>query len=165
MKKHIAFSLAALLAAAPVLAGTPYVGVDAGRTTLSEADVSGNGAGVYGGYRFNDSFALEAGYRRLFSETVTELGVPVKIKGSALQASLVGYLPVAQDLSLFGRLGVNRLKAEASAFGNRASDSETKAYWGVGAEYAVTPSTALRLEFQKPDSDARTVSLGVKVSF
>ncbi len=165
MKKFAPLLLAAVLAA-PAFANEGAVfGVDYGRTKVSDTDISGNGFGVFGGYRFNETFAAEVGYRKLFNETVRVLGVPVNLKGTAVQASVLAYLPVGSDVSLFGRLGYNRLKGEGSAAGFRTSESETKALFGFGAEYAFTKNVNARLEYQKLDSDTSALVLGVKFGF
>jgi OOP family OmpA-OmpF porin len=161
----IALGAAALLAVAPAFGGDAVFGVDAGHTKVSDTDIKGSGLGVYGGYRFNDSYAVEFGYRRLFSETTNMFGPPVKITGSTLQASVLGYLPLGNDFSLFARIGYGQLKAKATVAGSSADDSEGKTLFGLGAEYAFSKSTALRLEWQKPASDTTTWSLGLKFSF
>lgn len=165
MKKFAPLLLAAVLAA-PAFANEGAVfGLDYGRTKVSDTDISGGGVGVFGGYRFNETFAAEVGYRKLFNDTVRELGVPVNLKGTALQASVLAYLPLGGDVSLFGRLGYNRLKAKASAAGFSASDSDNKAMFGFGAEYAFTKNVNARLEYQKLDSDTSALVLGVKFGF
>lgn len=164
MKKILALALVAGFSL-PALAGDYYVGADLARTRISDADLSGNGGSLFGGYRYNDSLAVELGYRRLLSKTLVEMGVPVKLKANALQLSALGYVPLSTDLQLFGRLGANRIKAEGSAGGFRASDSETKLLVGVGLEYDLSKAVALRVEFQKPASDARVFAAGLNLRF
>ncbi len=165
MKKFAPLLLAALLSAPALANEGAVIGIDYGHTKISDTDLSGNGLGVFGGYRFSDSVAVEFGYRQLFNSTTRDFGTPIKLKGTALQASVIGYLPLGKDLSLFGRLGYNRLKAEASAGAASASSSDNKALFGVGAEYAFASNVAGRLEYQKPASDTSSVLLAVKFSF
>lgn len=167
MKKILvlaAIGLAASLPAAANPAGL-FLGVDYGRTSVSGFDLDGNGYGLYGGYRFNESVAVELGYRHLFKETVRTFGVPVELKGTSVQASVVGYLPLGNDFSLFGRLGYNELKAKAGASGRSVGEDQSGTLYGIGAEYAVNKNVAVRFEFQKPASDTRVVLLGAKFSF
>lgn len=167
MKKQLALMAIATMLAAPALAAEGgVIGFDYGNTKLEDDGLkaSGSGAGVYGGYRFGDSFAIEAGYRRLFSDTVRFAGQSVKVTGTTFQASVLGYLPLGSDFSLFGRIGAGNLKAKASGPGGVASDSDTKALFGLGLEYDFSKSVALRAEFQKPASDTRTISVGLKFS-
>ncbi len=74
-------------------------------------------------------------------------------------------VPVATDLSLFGRLGINNIKIKASSNAARASDNETKALFGIGARYAVSPQVGLRVEYQKPASDFSVISAGIDIRF
>ncbi len=165
MKKFAPLLLAALLSA-PAMANEGAVfGLDYGHTKISDSDISGNGLGLFGGYRFSDSVAVELGYRQLFNETTRDFGTPVKIKGTALQASVLGYLPLGKDFSLFGRLGYNRLKAKASAGVASASSSDSKALFGVGAEYSFTSNVSGRFEYQKPASDTSSLLFAVKFGF
>lgn len=166
MKKYLLATTAALaLATAPAMAGDAYMGVDLNRTELDGLDGSGSGWNLYGGYRFNDSFAFEAGYRRLVNKTLSDFGTPVKLTGNALQASVLAYVPLGADFSLFGRLGVNRLDAKATVNGFTAKENDTKAMFGVGLEYSLSKAMALRAEFQKPSSDTEVLSLGLRFNF
>ncbi len=131
-------------------------GMDYGRTSVSDSNLGGNGLGLYLGYEFNDTISAEVGYRRLFDD-----GARV----SAVQASVVGSVPLGQDFRVFGRLGYNRLDAKASGPRGSASADDSGALVGVGAEYAFNKSVAARLEVQKPASDTQTVLLGFKFSF
>lgn len=162
MKKILALALVAGFSL-PALAGDYYVGADLARTRVSDADVSGNGGSLFGGYRYNDHLGVELGYRRLLSKTVTEMNVPVKVKADAVQLSALGYVPLSTDLALFGRLGVNRIEIEGSAGGFRAKDSDTKLLAGIGMAYDLSKAVALRLEFQKPASDARVFAAGLQI--
>lgn len=166
-KKLFTLGLASLLAVSPAVAGEAIFGIDAGKTKVSDTGINGSGLGIYGGYRFNDSYAIELGYRRLFKESNQMLGVPgaLELTGSTLQASVLGYMPLGGDFSLFARLGYGQLKAEARFNGSTAKDSEGKTLFGLGTEYAFNKNTALRLEWQKPASDTTTWSLGLKFSF
>jgi OmpA-OmpF porin, OOP family len=164
MKKIVVLSLAALLAGS-AMAGDAYIGVDVANTKVSDLDLSGTGLGVYGGYRMNDSLGFELGYRRLFNETVREQGINVKLKATALQASALFFVPVGADTALFARLGVNRLEAKVSIQSFSEKESETKGLFGLGLDYSFSKSTAMRVEFQRPDSGTNVLSLGVKFSF
>lgn len=166
--KNCSAALAILLATAmPALASEPgpFIGLDYGHTSIADSDFGGNGFGAYAGYRLNESLAFEVGYRHLLDDAISAFGTTVHLKATAVQASVIGYLPLGHDFTLMGRLGYNRLKAKASGAGGSASESEGRALFGIGVEYAVSPSIALRLEVQKPASDTRVVALGAKFSF
>lgn len=155
----------ALIAAAIALpaAAQGYVGIDAGRSRVSDSGLkwSGSGAAIFGGWQVNDALAIEAGYRNLGSDKVQG----IHVKANSLQLSALGMLPLSKEASLYGRLGINTLKAEASANGFTAKASETRALIGAGMRYAVTKGVSLRLEVQKPDGDTTTLAGGVEFRF
>lgn len=163
MKKAFAIGLAALLSTSVFAQG--YAGFDLGQGKLSDPDLKGTGFNVYGGYRMNESLGFEAGYRRILSDNITVYSTKVNAKVNGFQASVLGFLPLGQDVALFGRLGVNRLSAKATSSGGSSSDSDTKALVGVGLDYAMSKEVALRAEFQKPASDVQVLSVGLKFNF
>jgi len=66
---------------------------------------------------------------------------------------------------VYGRLGVNRIEAKATAGGNSAKDSTTKALFGIGLRYAVSKEFGLRAEFQKPESSTNVLTVGADIRF
>lgn len=173
MFKKIAAASALLIASSAAFAAQPntfYAGADVGKTKVDDVSKRDTSVGGFVGYNFHQNFAVEAGYRRLADYDIY-VGSPSTafMEGSAkvdqAHLSLVGSLPVAQNLSLYGRLGVNRLEAKVSSAGFSAKDSTTKALYGVGLSYAFTPAVSARLEVQKPASDATNLSAGVAFQF
>jgi OOP family OmpA-OmpF porin len=173
MFKKIAAAAALLIASSAAFAAQPntfYAGVDAGRTKADDFSDRDTSVGGFVGYNFHQNFAIEGGYRRLADFDIY-VGAPSigfvdgKAKVDQAHLSLVGSLPVAQNLSLYGRLGVNRLEAKVSSAGYSAKDSTTKSLYGVGLNYAFTPAVSARLEVQKPSSDATNLSAGVAFNF
>jgi OmpA-OmpF porin, OOP family len=162
MKKIIALALAATLAA-PAFASEFYIGGDVGqnRTDFGGVTFKGTGFNVYGGYQLTPSIAFEAGYRSLGDDTKYD----VKLEGSAVQASALYQLPLSSQVSVFGRLGVNRVEVKASVYGYSGKDDETKAFFGLGARYALNKQFGLRVEFQKPHSDVEIFSAGIDYRF
>jgi len=156
MKKHVL--LAALMAA---LSGgamaQAYMGVDVGSTKIDDLG-SKSSFGIYGGYAFSKTMAAELGYRKLGTYDV--LGVPVK--ASSIQLSGILGAEVKEGFVVYGRLGMNQLKAAVSGFG---SDTSTKVLWGLGMDAKLSGNTAARIEYQKPASDTGTLSVGLKFSF
>ena len=176
MKKLMAIALAAAWAA-PAFAGDFYAGADIGRDKIDGFSQSVNGTlitmqdwkaatyALFGGYTINENLALEVGYRSLGKGSATVLGKTAEMKSSALQLSLVASVPVAQDISLYGRLGVNRIKVTAEYAGNSSSASESKALVGFGAAYALSKQASVRVEFQKLASDVSSLTTGVTFAF
>lgn len=173
MFKKIAAAAALLAVSSAALAGQPntfYAGADVGKTKVEDFSKRDTSVGGFVGYNFHQNFAVEAGYRRLADHDIY-VGTPGtgfadgKAKLDQAQLSLVGSLPLDQNFSVYGRLGVNRLEAKVSSAGYSVKDSTTKALYGVGLSYAFTPAVSARLEVQKPASDATNLSAGVAFQF
>jgi len=117
---------------------------------------------LFGGYQFNKNFALEGGYFNLGQFAYTATTVPpgtligdIKLQGLNLDA--VGTLPITEKFSVFGRVGVNYAEAKDSFGGTGAvhvtnpnpSKRDTNYKFGVGLQYALTESLAMRAEVER----------------
>lgn len=117
---------------------------------------------VFGGYRFNQNFALEGGYFDLgefgFKATTVPAGTlrgNIKLKGVNLDA--VGILPLTEKFSAFGRIGVNYARARDSFTGTGAvvvsdphpSERDTNYKYGLGLQYDFTESLGVRAEAER----------------
>ncbi len=168
MIKHIA-AAAALLAASAAFAaqpGTLYAGVDVGATKMDDVSGRSSSAGAFVGYNVHQNLAIEAGYRRMGEFSLYAYGTYSDVDFDAASVSLVGTLPLGAGFSLLGRVGYNRLEAQAKVRGygtGKAHDSGTLA--GIGLGYAFTPKVAARLELQRPGSDVSNLSVGVSYQF
>lgn len=162
-KKIIATAALATLASSAFAAqpGTFYAGVDGGVTKIHDLDDNKGSFGGFVGYNFNENFATEIGARRLGSWTIEG----VDLDADQYAASVVGTWPLQQNFNVFGRLGYNKLKAEASYRGASVDDSDSGVLYGVGVGYNFTPTIAGRIEFQKPSSDSHNVSASVVFQF
>lgn len=172
MFKKIAAATALILASSAALAAQPgsfYAGADIGQTKVEDFHQRETGYGAFVGYNFHENFAVEAGLRRL-ADYELFIGAPSgSVEGeqrvNQAHLSVVASLPVAERLSVFGRLGVNRLDAKVSGPGYSFKHGDNKALYGVGMSYALTPAVSARVEVQKPASDATTVNAGVAFQF
>jgi len=159
-----------------------YIGANIGqsRAKIDDAQISSNllGAGftttsisdddhktgykIFGGYQFNQNWALEGGYFNLGTFGFTATTLPpgtlsgnTKITGENFD--LVGFLPFTQNFSGFGRIGVIDSNASDNFAGtglvstNNPSPSERKFNYkyGFGLQYAFTQSLAMRGEFER----------------
>ncbi|WP_020653400.1 porin family protein [Massilia niastensis] len=163
MFKHIAVAAALVISSSAFAAapGTFYAGVDAGETKFKDWSDRETSYGFFAGYNFLPNVALEGGFRRLGEADA--FGVDVKADQVAL--SLVGSLPIATNLDLYGRLGYNRIDVDVKSRGFSGSDSESRALYGIGLGYAFSPQISGRVEVQKPTSDTTNVSAGVVFNF
>lgn len=141
---------------------------------------------LFGGYRMNRNFALEAGYFDLgkFGFTATTLPAGtlngrIKIKGVNLD--LVGMLPITEKFSAFGRVGVNRAEARDTFTGTGAvrvlnpnpRKRDTNIKFGLGLQYAFSDAFAVRAEVERyrindavgNDGDIDLASIGLIYRF
>ncbi len=134
--------------------------------TLNGNPTSGSavGAKLYGGYQLTPNFAVEAG--------LTELGAVNNAAGQVdsygTYVDAVGILPLSPQWNLLGRVGVAHMAVNTPS----GDDSGNGLKVGLGAEYALTKTVAIRGEWEryqlnafgdKPNADQFT--LGLKVGF
>jgi len=156
-------------------------------TTSMTDDHRDTGYKVFGGYRFNRYFALEAGYFNLgqfgFTSTTTPAGTltgEIKLQGLNLDA--VGILPLAESFSVFGRVGWNYAEARDNFTNTGAvavptdpnpSKRDTNYKLGLGLQYNFTESLGMRAEVERyrindavgNRGDIDLVSVGLVVRF
>lgn len=187
MKKLHALCLASLaaLGSPQVLAqneGHFYGGVGAGRSQSKIDDNRINaaliGAGatsvtithyqrdatykLFGGYQFTPYLGLEAGYFNMgefgFKSTTTPAGtLDGRIKLDGLNVDLVGTLPVNDQLSVLGRVGMIRARARDTFVGTNAvsvsnpnpETTQQNYKAGIGFAYKFSPSMTLRGELER----------------
>lgn len=134
-----------------------------GFTTTSISDDDRDvGYKLFGGYRFQKHFAVEAGYFDLGNFGFTATTMPpgtlngeIKLKG--LNVDAVGMLPINDRFSAFGRVGLIYAQAKDSFSGTGAvnvldpspSESGANYKFGLGVQYDVTDVLGLRLEAER----------------
>jgi OOP family OmpA-OmpF porin len=164
MFKKIAAAAALAFAATSAFAAAPtafYGGLDVGSTKIDGLDDNKASVGGFLGYGFTQNFAVELGYRQLGKWDV--MGADLTAKQAHL--SLVGSWPLSPQLDVYGRLGYNQLRAEAS-YGNYTYGEDTSTgLYGIGLNYNFTPTVSGRIEAQKPSSDSTNINVGVVFKF
>jgi OOP family OmpA-OmpF porin len=174
------------LASSATYLGT--LGVTGITYSKSETDT---GYKLFLGYQFNPNFGLEGGYANLGEFDAkfngTYLGVPgtitAKADVDAWFLDVVGTAPLSREFSIFGKIGYNSVRADATGtvswagFTNSISESNTNSgvHFGVGATYAFTPQVVGRLEWERftgvkatsqgSDKDVDLWSVGLQVRF
>ena len=164
MLKKIAAAAALALMASSSFAAAPtafYGGLDVGSTKIDGFDDNKTSFGGFLGYGFNQFFAVELGYRQLGK---WDFG-PVELKAKQTHLSVIGSYPLNAQLDVYGRLGHNNLRAEASAGGVTYGDDTDGGLYGIGLNYNFTPQLSGRIEAQKPSSDSTNYSVGVVWKF
>lgn len=172
MKKQLVVLSLFAVASMPAAASGFYLLAEAGQskfTIESESDTE-NVIAIGGGYKFNETFALEVAYRDLgeFKDGYREdydngdyEQFDFAVSFSAVQASLVANFPVGESASIYGRLGMADLEVEVTATDRGVWDgeaysesgtvtlSDNKAVYGAGFKYTFNPSFAGRLEYSQ----------------
>ena len=139
-----------------------YARVDLGRSTfglsnaqaLAGSDRHDQAAKVFGGYRFDETFGVEAGYAALgsFRENVNVGGVNAQQDGKARSVfgAATGRLPVGESFALHGRLGLSSGKVSGTNVlpaSDNVMGSKTSVLLGLGAEYRPKPNIALTVNY------------------
>jgi len=175
----LAAAMVALPAAAQMNMSAVYIGGSIGQSTMDE-QCEGVTAGVscddkdtawriLGGYQINRNFAAELGYHNLGEAKASAAGVEAKVKMSVWELVGVGMLPLGNQFSAYGKLGLIYGTAEGTSnVGISADESGMGWTWGLGGQFNVTRNLGLRLEFQQykdvggdeGGGDANVISLG-----
>jgi OOP family OmpA-OmpF porin len=189
-----AVAVAALGTVAQPAAAQWYVGASAGATSTSLKEsyvpVSGTTANSYSkderdtgyklqlGYRANDYFAVEGGYVDLGKFSITN-NVTAPFVGSLTGSGkadgwdvfAVGFVPLSNGFSLFGKLGAIRstVKADYSttgavflAPGVTPSRKNTEWNWayGLGVQYEINQTLSVRGEWERYDKLGKEGGIG-----
>jgi OOP family OmpA-OmpF porin len=133
-----------------------------GLTTSSSIDRHDTGYSLNLGYLFNPHFAVEGGYvdfgKFNFNSAVsapTADTINGNYKAHGYNLSAVGIVPLNQGLSVYGKAGAFRSRAELDANStgmvpvSGASDWETHPTFGIGAGYDFTKNIIGKLEWNR----------------
>ncbi len=169
----VVLGVVGMFVATSSIAGEGYVGVSTGILNI-EDDSAGSGfsdtpfsAKVFGGYEFNEYFAVDVAYFSTLQDAEDNVfGVPVEISLDGFTIRGVGAYPLSDNFSILGSIGFWDGDAEASALGVSASASEDGITLGVGGKYRFE-SVSIRGEFEWFDSEDSiwSILVGVQVNF
>jgi OOP family OmpA-OmpF porin len=122
------------------LGSSHYKGDDIGGLATDRSDTGGK---IYGGYSFTPNLGLELGYAQLgkFSSPAGEL----KARGTYLDA--VGTVPLGNNFSALGRVGIFGGRAENSFTGT--TDTGTNLKVGAGVQYDFDKNFGVRGEWER----------------
>ncbi len=146
MKKIIALAALAVIASTASAADAGlYVGGDIGSTKFESGGESENKTsfGATLGYTLNDYVAFELQVRRLGEWKIEG----TKVTANAVQASVLGILPIANGFSAYGRLGYGRNSLDVTYNKTDVSVNNNEFLVGVGAAYHFTKNLSARAEY------------------
>ena len=125
-----------------------YIGAEVGKTDVDGAD-DDMGFKLLGGFRFHPNIAAELGYGMLYDKGGVEV--------TALEVVAVGMFPVANQISIIGKLGFANVEI--------GSRDDTEITWGLGAQYDVNRNLGLRALWQRYETDATVDFLAIGVTY
>jgi OOP family OmpA-OmpF porin len=186
MKQQFIAALIGAAIAFPVAAQAEgyFVGGNVGRSE-QKLDAPGfslkdNGTGfkLNGGYQFTANYGVEVAYVNFGKAEIKNDGGYIKSEPQTVFVAATGTLPLNNEFSLFGKVGIaqNHVKVTARAPGVNSSDSEnrTTAVFGIGAAYQLNKNVSFVAEYEnfgkiakdEPVSlKADMLSVGVRYSF
>ena len=153
MKKLLAaayLSCFALPAAAQIDSSALYLGGSLGRSHFTDICSFGPSStckdrdtewSMFAGLQFSRYLAIEAGYRDFGHADLDS----TSFKANAMEADLVGSLPLRGGLGIIGRVGAFNGKLK----GGGVEEKTVNATFGWGVYYDVNPTTGFRLEWQR----------------
>lgn len=127
---------------------------DDGQLRGTNLDDSDNGLHAFGGYRFNQYLAAELSVRDLGEYTARGAGYSYSSEFSAVTIGAVGFLPLGDRFSLYGRVGAGAVSLDEKLTGNglRISDDDSGSTVTLGAGVEFRPfghdGLALRLGWE-----------------
>lgn len=111
---------------------------------------------VFGGYEFNNTYGIEAGYTDFRSSDFTYATPTGSANGSAdgeaYYVAGKANLPLNDSLAAYGKLGIQNTHRTATAFG---STNDTGVYGAVGLQYNINKNVALTAEYERYGKDAK----------
>jgi OOP family OmpA-OmpF porin len=114
---------------------------------------------AFGGYQFNQYLGMEAGYFNLgefgFKSTAPAGTLDGRIKVDGMNIDLVGTMPVNDQLSVLGRIGVHNARTREAFTGTvvlnnpNTENKDTNYKAGIGFSYKFSQSMNLRGELER----------------
>ena len=155
-----------------------------GATTCDEKDSAWR---IFGGYEFNRNFALEFGYANLGEATASGnvppfTNVNARFETTAFDLTAVGILPLNNQFSVFGRIGLYRAETDLTGSATLGSvvipvsegESNMDLTFAVGARFDITRNFSIRAEWQRyqdvgggdtGEADVDVMSIGLMYRF
>lgn len=142
--------------------------VPQGFSSSHKEDQDRLGLKLYGGYQFNDNFAIEGGYAYLnknklslaFQKAGDKLNGQLQTKLHTLFVTANGIIPLNDSFAVFGKAGLAWMHAKNEASINLSSSNDSThvskkgnrnsvtPVIGAGAEWKLNKSLALRAEYE-----------------
>ena len=139
--------------------GSSYIDVGVGKSDFS----LGNGVGIFGSDQGDTSYSLRGG--RYFSDNwgmelgYTDFGsvgrAGGRTKADGINISLVGKMPLSPAVNLLGKIGTTYSRTDVSSDPSSGvaagSENGFGLSYGIGVEYAFTPTWSAALQYESHD--------------
>jgi OOP family OmpA-OmpF porin len=156
-KLKMVFIAAVALAASAAAQAQFYVGgnvglgrVDVDCSDIPDCDKTAVGFKAYGGYRFDNGWAVEGGYFDWGKATASDSGLSLDVKSTGFGVGLAYFLPLTEQWTGVFRFGGMQNRGRLDATDGTVSVGESKneifAYGGLGLAYRLTPQLAITAE-------------------
>ena len=167
------------LASAPALSQDTglYAGINFGQSKARDlcdgtlnCDDKDTAYSFFAGYQVNRNFGVEVGYANLGKFSASVPGISASGEATGFELSLVGTLPIDQNLALYGKFGAFMwdvdVRGSVGGFGFSTSDDGTDITFAIGARYNFTRNVAGQVQWQRyEDIDIDVFGLGVLFRF
>ena len=127
---------------------------------------------IYGGYQFNEYFALEGGYMDLgnFDEQIQQGGtvVPISADADGFTFAARGSVPLGEKFALHGTIGSFFWDGANEIAGINSNVSDSNIFFGAAASFDVTTNVSLRAEATQYELDgvnSEVFGLGFQLNF
>ncbi len=153
-----------------------YIGASVGSASVDDpqggVDDSDTGFKLFGGYRFNENWAVEGFYADFGAPEDDFLGI-VSTEITGYGAQIVGAFPVSDQVELFGKFGFISWDEDFSVLGIVAnSDDGEDLTYGIGVTFNVNEQVSIRGEWEfydiadsAGDIDVDLLSVGIEYKF
>ena len=156
--------------------------IDNGLTGSVSVDDEDLGWKAFGGYRFNQNFALEVGYVNLGKAVADFMTDTPDLINSSANSELTGFnisgvvsYPIDPQVDIFAKGGIFIWDAETTASIISGAGSQTlnsngeDAVFGIGALYHLTDDLSLRAEWERysdiDNADVDAINFGIQYKF
>jgi len=159
MKKLIVALLAGAAAMSAAQAQTTtttqprgYVGLGIA-TAGSEGGLGDSGskssAKIFGGYEIDQMYGVEAGYTDFRKHDFNNGTASGNTKGYGVYIAGKASVPINEQASVYGKLGVQHSNRELNTQGLNLTDSDNGLYGALGVQYNLNQQVALTAEYER----------------
>lgn len=153
-----------VLVVAGSIKAAPYAGFSLGQATLEDAcdgltgipgvscDDSDTAFKIFVGSKINENLAFEAAYVDMGESVATDTIDTLTSEATGFNFSALGIIPASSTVDIFGKVGLLFWDATvglSGTFNASVDDDGTDITFGFGANFSVSETSEIRVEFEK----------------